>query len=143
LIAVDANLLIYAASRSFPQHRAAKEWLDAQLSGIARVGLPWASILAFLRVLTNPRILEHPVPIAEAWAAATAWLSADPVWVPQPTGRHAEVFGGLLAVPGVRGNLIHDADLAALAIEHGLILCSTDRDFARFPNLRWTNPLSG
>lgn len=143
MIAVDANLLIYAASTSFPQHLAAAKWLDGQLAGIARVGLPWASILAFLRVMTNPRVLERPLSMSDAWAAARAWLAADPVWIPQPTERHAEVLGRLLAAPGVRGNLVHDADLAAIALEHGLILCSTDGDFARFADLRWTNPLAG
>jgi uncharacterized protein len=143
LIVVDANLLIYAASSSFEQHRAARDWIDRQLSGTVRVGVPWASILAFLRVMTSPRILERPLSMIDAWAEVRAWLSADPAWVPQATERHAEVLGELLTVPGIRGNLVHDADLAALAIEHGLILCSTDGDFARFPRLRWQNPLAG
>ena len=78
----------------------------------------------------------------DAWAQVTGWLSADPAWIPQATERHAEVLGQLVALPGIRGNLVHDADLAALAIEHGLILCSTDGDFARFPGLRWQNPLA-
>ncbi len=79
----------------------------------------------------------------DAWAEVTAWLAADPAWVPVSTERHAEVFGQLLVLPGIRGNLVHDAHLAALAIEHGLILCSTDGDFGRFPGLRWQNPLAG
>ena len=143
MILVDANLLIYASSSTFPQHWAAKAWLDDQLSGTARVGIAWASVLAFLRVMTSPRILQYPLSMNDAWAEATAWLAADPAWVPQATARHAAVLGDLLALPGIRGNLVHDADLAALAIEHGLILCSTDGDFARFPGLRWLNPLVG
>lgn len=142
MILIDANLLIYASSSTFTQHRAAREWLDDQLNGTVRVGLPWASILAFLRVMTSPRILQRPLPMRDAWTQVTTWHTADPAWVPQPTERHPEVLGQLIALPGVRGNLVHDADLAALAIEHGLILCSTDGDFARFPGLRWQNPLA-
>jgi uncharacterized protein len=92
--------------------------------------------------MTSPRILQNPLSMADAWAEITAWLSADPVWVPTSTEGHAEVLGKLVARPGVRGNLVHDAHLAALAIEHGLILCSTDGDFAQFPGLRWQNPLA-
>lgn len=77
-----------------------------------------------------------------AWAQVSDWLSAEPVWIPQPTERHAHVFGELLALPGIQGNLVPDAHLAALAIEHGLTLCSTDGDFARFPGLRFQNPLA-
>jgi uncharacterized protein len=142
LILVDANLLIYTSSSTFPLHRSAKDWLDRQLSGTARVGIPWASVLAFLRIMTSPRVLQYPLSMNDAWAETAAWLSADPAWVPQATERHAETLGPLLALPGIRGNLVHDADLAALAIEHGLTLCSTDGDFARFPGLRWQNPLA-
>jgi uncharacterized protein len=142
LILVDVNILIYAAMDVLPQHRAAAEWLDGQLSGVTRVGLPWPSLLGFLRVVTNPRVFRNPPSTQEAWLRVTAWLGCAPVWVPQPTERHREVLGELLALPGVRANLVHDAHLAGLAIEHGLILCSTDGDFARFPGLRWQNPLS-
>jgi predicted nucleic acid-binding protein len=78
----------------------------------------------------------------EAWERVTAWLGCETVWIPQPTGRHPELFGRLLSLPGIRANLVHDAHLAALAIEHGLILCSSDGDFARFPGLQWQNPLA-
>ena len=81
--------------------------------------------------------------MAEAWEQVTAWVSAEPAWIPQPTERHAEILGRLLTLPGVHGNLVPDAHLAALAIEHGLTLCSTDGDFARFPGLRWIDPLTG
>ena len=80
--------------------------------------------------------------MAYAWQQVTHWLAAAPVWTPAPTERHAEVLGNLLALPGVHGNLAPDAHLAALAIEHGLTLCSADGDFARFPGLRWLNPLA-
>ena len=141
MILVDANLLIYASISDFSQHQAARDWLDGQLYGTTRVGLPWPSLLALVRVATNPRVLVRPLAMEDAWGQVTGWLACGPVWIPQPTERHADILGRLLALPGVRANLVHDADLAALAIEHGLILCSTDGDFARFPGLRWQNPL--
>lgn len=141
MILVDANILIYARVSSFAQHDRARDWLDRQLNGLPRVGLPWASLLAFLRLVTNPRIFEQPEPIVEAWHQVMGWLACDTAWIPQPTERHPEVLRELIAPPGVHGNLVPDAHLAALAMEHGLTLCSTDGDFARFPGLRWLNPL--
>jgi uncharacterized protein len=141
VILVDANLLIYAYAKDFPQHTHARAWLDSQLSGAARVGLPWTSLLGFLRIVTNPRVFQRPANIADAWRQACAWIDTEVGWIPQPTERHREILGGLLAVAGVQANLVPDAHLAALAIEHGLLLCSTDGDFARFPDLRWENPL--
>ncbi len=128
--------------RSVAQHRAARVWLDGQLNGPNPVGLPWPSVLAFLRLVTNPRVFEHPETAADAWAQIIAWLGCEPAWVPLPTERHAELLGQLMALPGIHANLVPDAHLAALAMEHGLALCSTDTDFARFPQLRWMNPLS-
>ena len=142
MILVDVNLLLYASIPGFRQHDAARDWLDRQLSGLTPVGLPWTTVVAYLRLSTNARIFKPPVPMAIAWQRMSAWLAADPVWVPQPTERHADVFGTLLEQPGVHGNLVPDADLAALAIEHGLTLCSTDGDFARFSALKWVNPLA-
>jgi uncharacterized protein len=142
LILIDANLLVYAHVASFPQHEAARHWLDRQLNGFARVGLPWPSLLAFLRLVTNPRVFERAEPVEQAWAQVSNWLACDQVWVPQPTERHAALLETLLALPGVYGNLVPDAHLAALAIEHGLTLCSADADFARFPELDWMNPLA-
>jgi len=139
VILLDANLLIYAHVASFAQHARARAWLDAQLGGVARVGFPWASLLAFLRIVTNPRLFERAEPVEDAWKQVRAWLAADVAWIPQPTERHADVLGGLLA--GVAANLIPDAHLAALALEHGLVLCSTDTDFARFAGLAWRDPL--
>ena len=142
MILIDANLLIYLHVSSFPEHAASRDWLDRQLSGYAPVGLPWVSLLAFLRITTNPRIFENPAPIAEAWDQVSAWLGCSVAWIPQPIERHIGVLGSLLALPGVRAKLVPDAHLAALAIAHGLTLCSTDGDFARFPGLRWMNPLA-
>jgi toxin-antitoxin system PIN domain toxin len=142
VILVDANLLIYAYDPSAPQHARAQAWLEAQFTGSASVGLPWATILAFVRVSTNPRLRQPAVPLADAWRAAQSWLDLPPVWIPDPTERHRTVLGDMLGHSGAGANLVTDAHLAALAIEHGLILCSTDGDFARFPGLRWQNPIA-
>jgi toxin-antitoxin system PIN domain toxin len=142
VILIDANILIYAHVSSFAQHNLARDWLDQQLNASAPVGLPWASLLAFLRLVTNPRVFEQPEPISDAWQQVRAWLSSETAWVPQPTERHADILGKFLTLPGVHGNLVPDAQLAALAVEHGLTLYSTDGDFARFQGLRWINPIA-
>jgi toxin-antitoxin system PIN domain toxin len=142
LILVDANVLVYASISSFAEHRRAREWLDGRLNGGDRVGLPWPSLLAFLRLVTNSRIFPRPLAMSDAWAQVEAWLACDTAWTPSPGEHHAAILARLLAGPGVFGNLVPDAHLAALAIEHGLELASSDGDFARFPGLRWTNPLA-
>jgi toxin-antitoxin system PIN domain toxin len=142
LILVDANLLVYAHVSSLSQHLAARDWLDERLQGPGRVGIPWPSLLAFLLLVTNPRVFGRPETMSDAWGQAAAWLSCETVWLPQPTPQHAEVLRKLLLTPGVHANLVPDAHLAALAIEHGLTLCSADGDFARFNGLRWLNPLA-
>jgi len=141
VILVDSNLLVYAHVGSFPQHARAREWLDQRLNGVAPVGLPWPSLLGFLRLITNPRIFARPRSMTAAWGQVMSWLDCDPVWIPGPTEKHQQILEPLLAAIGGRSNLVPDAHLAALALEHGLILCSTDGDFARFHNLRWENPL--
>lgn len=143
MILVDANLLVYAHTASSPYHHPSRDWLDMQLNGAARVGLPWPSLLAFLRLVTNPRVRSPHLMMADAWKQVEAWLSCEVTWVPHPTARHAEILGEFLSLPGTGSKLVPDAHLAALAIEHGLVLCSADRDFAGFPGLRWLNPLSG
>jgi uncharacterized protein len=142
VILVDVNILLYASNAEADQHAKSRAWLDGKLGGAAPVGLSWPSLLAFLRVATNPRAFRTPLTMTAAWEQVSAWLSAETVWTPEPTERHAAVLGELLALPGVYGNLVPDAHLAALAIEHGLTLCSTDGDFARFPGLTRLNPLS-
>ncbi len=142
MILVDANLLVYARVSDFDQHERARAWLDEQLNGITAVALPWASLLAFVRLVANPRIFEHPLPVSEAWTQVEEWLDRPPAWSPEPTEHHRSVLGTLVVHVGNRPNLIPDAHLAALAMQYGLTLCSTDGDFARFPGLRWENPLS-
>jgi toxin-antitoxin system PIN domain toxin len=142
VILVDTNILVYSHVQSFAQHKSARDWLDQQLNGSTRVGLPWVSLLAFVRLVTNPRVFERPEPMVDAWRQVRAWLACETAWIPQPTERHADLLDELLALPGVHANLVPDAHLAALAMEHGLTLCSTDGDFARFPSLRLSNPLA-
>jgi toxin-antitoxin system PIN domain toxin len=140
MILIDANILIYAHVPTLPHHEAARRWLEEQLNE-SRVGFPWPSLLAFMRLVTNPRIFERPASITEAWSRVEEWLALPSVWIPQPTERHSQILGELLRKVVDRPTLIPDAHLAALAIEHDLILCSTDGDFTRFPQVRWLNPL--
>ncbi len=105
------------------------------------MGLPWPTLLAFLRIVTNPRVYRRPARVRAAWQQVESWLGAEPAWIPQPTDRHGATLGALLDASGAGAELVHDAHLAALAIEHGLTLCSADVDFARFRGLRWENPL--
>lgn len=142
MILVDANLLVYAHVAGFEEHEAARTWLDGLLNGTTRVGFPWSSLVAFLRLVTNPRVFSQPAPTRDAWRQVESWLDCEPAWIPAPTERHREVLHRLVSAPGIRANLVPDAHLAALAIEHGLVLASTDGDFARFPGLRLENPLS-
>jgi hypothetical protein len=141
MILVDANLLVYAHVKNMAQHAKAKAWLDAQINSPARVGLPWPSLLGFLRLVINPRVFNEPETLEDAWQRVGDWLDNPNVWIPQPTERHREVLASLLPATAGRPNLVPDAHLAAVAIEHGLTLCSADGDFGRFPRLRWVNPL--
>ena len=141
MILVDVNILVYAWDRGNPQHEVARRWLDGKLSESARVALPWDCLLGFMRVVTNPRIYQRPAPVTAAWTQVEHWLTAGNTWVPVPGNRHQEILGRLLARLGGGAKLIPDAHLAALAMEHGLELCSADGDFARFEGLRWANPL--
>ena len=138
---VDANLLLYAVDASSPQHKAAAAWLTTALNGDRRVGLPWQSIGAFLRIITHPRVTTNPLTGAQAWGHVSDWLAADPTWVPPATERTAAVFAELTRSVPVTGNLVPDAQLAALALEHGLVVYTNDTDFGRFPDVRTFNPL--
>src|SRR5271165_2781022 len=141
MILIDVNLLVYAWDSTSPSHEAARTWIDAKLSEPGRVGLPWESTLGFLRVVTNPRIFKLPATIGRAWRQVEDWLNCENAWIPHAGAQHKVVLDGLLRNLGGGPNLIPDAHLAALAIEHGLTLCSSDGDFARFKGLRWLNPL--
>ncbi|HXF98902.1 MAG TPA: TA system VapC family ribonuclease toxin [Gaiellaceae bacterium] len=140
---VDANLVLWAHHRRFPAHEAARRWWAATLSDAPFVGIPWPTILAFLRVSTHPRALERPLAIEQAWGVVRGWLERGNVRVPVPGDRHPAILEDLLVQGRAAGNHAADAHLAALAIEWGLELCSADRDFARYPGLRWRDPLAG
>jgi len=142
LILVDANLLLYAVVSDYEQHRAALDWLDDRLNSPIRVGLPWPSLLAFLRISTNARIFPDPLAMNDAWRRVERWLDLPNVWCPQPTERHRSWLERFLRGPANSPKLVADAHLAALAVEHGLLLCSTDGDFGRFGELRWENPIA-
>jgi toxin-antitoxin system PIN domain toxin len=138
---LDANILMYASFDVYPQHVRTKTWLDERLNDPdVPLGIPWESALAFVRLASNPRVRTPALRVSEAWRQVRNWLSAQSVWIPLPTPRHRNVLDELLARPGMNSKLVADAHLAALAIEHGLVLCSADTDFALFPHLRFENP---
>lgn len=139
---VDANLLLFAVHRGSAFHTAARDWLSEQLNGSRRVGLPWQSLAAFLRMATHPRAFERPLDPAAAWERVGDWLGAGVAWIPEPGERHVQILGELILRHQLRGNLIPDAQLAALALEHGLTVYSADTDFARFTGVQWENPLA-
>jgi uncharacterized protein len=140
VILVDVNLLVYAKIGSLKEHEPAKAWLEERLSGIPGVALPWPSLLGFIRISTNPRIFERPLPVELAWDQVREWTSLPNVFSPEPAARYPEILASL--IPDVdRSEHVPDAHLAALAIEYGLTLQTTDRDFSRFRGLKWENPL--
>ncbi len=138
---LDANLLLYAVHRESKHHERALSWLTEQLNSSHRVGLPWQSLGGFLRIATNRRALPDPLSPAVAWQQVADWLAAPAAWVPAPGPGYAELLGELIASHEIAGNLVPDAMLAALALEHGLAVCSADTDFARFTEITWVNPL--
>ena len=142
MILVGASLLLFAVDRASPVHAVAARWLEARLNRASPVGLPWQSIGAFLRIATHPRASARPLSPHDAWTHVSEWLGCDVAWTPQPTERHAEVLGGLVSRYRVSANLVPDAMLAAVPIEHGLTICSADTDFALFSEVRWENPVA-
>lgn len=139
---VDANLLLYAVDESSRHHGAAAAWLESSLNGSRRVALPWLTLSAFVRISTNPRAREHPLDPETAIGFVREWLDAEMAWIPLPGSGFAAAFLGLIEKYQLRGNLISDAQLAALALEHGLTVYSADTDFARFTELAWVNPVA-
>ncbi len=140
MILVDANVLLYAYHPRSPQHAACRAWLEKAFSAPMPVGLPWLSVWAFLRIGTNPRAFERPMTMKEARGIVAAWLDLDVVRQVEPGERYWEILSGLLVTAQVSGPLVTDAALAALALENGASLCTTDRDFARFPGIRTIDP---
>jgi hypothetical protein len=142
VILVDANLLLYAYHKRAEQHERSRAWLEAALSGAESVGFAWLSLWAFLRIATNPRVFERPLSTQEAEAAVSSWLAQPAAEILDPGERHWEILRGLMRDGQAAGPLVMDAVLAAIALEHGATLCTTDRDFSRFPKLKWMNPLA-
>jgi toxin-antitoxin system PIN domain toxin len=142
VILVDANILLYAEDSLSPYHKRAAVWWDKQLSGTDPVCLCWPVIGAFIRIGTNPRVFKNPLIIAQAISRVQSWLDQPCTRLIQPTERHWVVYQEMLSVGQAIGNLVPDAQLAALALEHGCTLYSSDADFSRFPRLKWRNPLA-
>lgn len=141
MILLDANVLIYAHDETSPHHRAARRWFEDMLNEREEVAIALVSILAFLRVMTSPAIFDQPMAVANAVEIVTEWLDQPNVGIVQPTRRHFELLGELARAGQARGPLLMDAHIAALAIEHGATLCTSDRDFSRFRGLRVEDPL--
>ena len=140
---LDTNLLIYAVNSVSPRHARAKDWLETVLTGSETVGLPWVVILGFLRITTSNRILPRPLSPAQAIAVVDALLARPNVEALDAGSDHWPTLRELLQESGTAGNLTTDAHLAALAVESGATMCSSDSDFARFNRLKWENPLQG
>jgi hypothetical protein len=140
VILLDVNVLIYAVAADLPQHSRVRPWLDRALSGTARVGLPWHSLVGFWRITTNPRAFEHPLSATEAWAQTEEWLDRPAAYIPVPGDRHRQILSIIASDNRPIGNLVPDAHLAALALEHGLTLATTDAGFARFSGLKTVDP---
>jgi toxin-antitoxin system PIN domain toxin len=142
VIVLDANILLYAYDSASSQHAKARAWVEEVLSGVVLVGLPWQTISAFLRITSNPRLPGERWTLQEAVQVVDGWLEQPNVRTLAPGDDHWVLFRQMIVDGQAGGVLVTDAHLAALTIELGGVLHTTDRDFARFPGLRWTNPLS-
>jgi len=136
----DTNVLVYAVDERSSHHKPAREWLEGMLSGSETLALAWNALVGFLRVATHPAVAEEPRSSDAVLDIVEGWLAQPPSVIVHPTDRHPAVLRDLLAPLGTAGNLVPDAHLAALAIEHGAELVSFDNDFSRFPGLRWVDP---
>lgn len=137
---VDANVLIYAVNEADPKHEDARAWLDASLGGHEAIGFAWTVLLAFLRLSTKVGLFPSPLSVEDALERLRAWTAQPPSVILEPTPRHLDVVAGLLAPTGAGGNLVSDAHLAALALEHDASIVTYDTDFARFEGVRWARP---
>lgn len=138
---VDTNVLLYAYHPRAPEHERCRAWVEREFSGGTAIRISWSTIVAFIRIGTNARVFERPLTTAEAEAVVSSWLALPTVSTIDPGERYWDVLRDLLHRGQVTGPLVSDAALAALAIEHGAAVCTTDRDFARFPGLRTLSPL--
>jgi len=141
VIVLDANILLYAYDSASSHHSKARAWVERVFSAAAPIGLPWQTVTAFLRIMTNPRLPGERFSTQEAVQVVDRWLEQPNVRLLAPGDDHWPLFRQMVVEGQASGPLITDAHLAALTIEYGGVLHTTDRDFARFPGLRWTNPL--
>ena len=137
---LDANILLYAYDARSAHHAVCREWLTGVLNDAEPVGLPWQTLLAFVRIATNSRAVQTPIPVSQACAIVDSWLQRPQVVVVEPGDRYWDILREQLAQAKVSGPLVTDASLAALALEQGATLCSTDRDFLRFTTLKRLDP---
>jgi toxin-antitoxin system PIN domain toxin len=135
MVIVDANVLLYAVNESSPQHAIAKRWLERALNGAEVVGFAWVVLLAFVRLATLPALFSVPLDTPTALELVDDWLGAKAAAVVHPTAQHATILRRILTQTGAAGNLVTDAHLATLCLEHGAQMCTYDRDFSRFPGL--------
>lgn len=142
MILIDANLLLYAYHLRAEQHEKSRRWLEAVLSGPDLVCFAWLTLWVFLRIATIPRVFDHPLFAPEAEAAISAWLAQPVARILEPGERYWTILQELISERQATGTLIMDAALGAIATEHGATICTTDRNFARFSGLKWTNPLT-
>ena len=139
---LDVNILVYAAIDSYAQHDRVLRWLQKCLaSKTEKVAFPWETIAGFVRIVTNERFMKPALTVSEAWDTIEKWLSAPAAWIPVPTPRHIEYFRVFMRMKDMGSKLVADAQLAALACEHGLTLVSADADFKKFDGLRVENPV--
>lgn len=139
---LDANILLYAYNSDSPHHDVCRKWLEGAFSGLETIGLPWQTVLAFIRIATNPRAMARPLTGEEACTIVARWLQHPNVLVVEATERYWSILSELIVEAQVSGPLVTDAALAALALEHGAVLCSTDRDFRRFRELKLVDPIT-
>jgi hypothetical protein len=139
---LDLNVLIYAVNRDSARHEPARRWLEGVLNGEESLAIPWVVLLGFLRLATSPRVVSRPLTAEQAIGVVDGWLALPVVTALHPGDEHWRLLRELLSASGTAGNLTTDAHLAALAIEYGCELVTTDTDFARFRGLRWSNPLA-
>ena len=142
MIVLDANLLLYAYDTASAKHEPARQWIENTLSGVEPVGLPWQTVSAFLRIVTNVRLPGNRFTMEEAAVIVGHWTALPVVHLLAPKDRHWTFFQHMLVEGKASGPLATDAQLAALTVENGGVLYTTDRDFARFPGLKWINPLA-
>lgn len=138
---LDANVLLYAYNADAPQHARCRRWLEALFAGPEWIGIPWLTLWAFVRIATNPRLSPTPLPVSDAFQIIRTLLAQPRARIVEPGGRHAQILERLAVENQAAGALLTDAVLAALAVEHGATLASTDRGFARFAEVAWVNPL--